>query len=138
MPKAAVIHQKGGPEVIRNEDVEVGAPGPGEVRLRHIAIGVNYADTYHRGGVSHPWPVGEPPVIVGFKATGEVTALDPGVSGFAIGDKVVYGLPPLGAYSQERLYPAKTLIRIPDGIDPVALAGVFMKGLTAYYLLHRT
>jgi NADPH2:quinone reductase len=138
MPKAAVIHEKGGPDVFRFEDVDVGKPGPGEVRLKHTAIGVNYADTYHRGGVSHPWPVGEPPVIVGFEATGEVTELGSDVDGFAVGDQVVYGLPPLGAYSQERLYPASTLLKIPAGIDPVALAGIFMKGLTAYYLLHRT
>jgi NADPH2:quinone reductase len=138
MPKAAVIHEKGGPDVFRYEEVEVGKPGPGEVRLEHIAIGVNYADTYHRGGVSHPWPVGEPPVVVGFEATGKVVALGPGVEGFAVGDQVVYGLPPLGAYSQERVYPVSTLLQIPAGIDPVALAGVFMKGLTAFYLLHRT
>jgi NADPH2:quinone reductase len=138
MPKAAVIHEKGGPDVFRWEDVEVGDPGPGEVRLRHIAIGVNYADTYHRGGVSHPWPVGEPPVIVGFEATGEITELGPGTEGFAVGDRVVYGLPPLGAYSQERIYPVSTLLEIPAGIDAVALAGIFMKGVTAYYLLHRT
>jgi NADPH2:quinone reductase len=138
MPKAAVIHEKGGPDVFRYEDVEVGDPGPGEVRLKHIAIGVNYADTYHRGGVSHPWPVGEPPVIVGFEATGEVLELGPGVEDFAVGDRVVYGLPPLGAYSQERIYPVSTLVRIPQGIDPVAHAGVFMKGVTAYYLLHKT
>lgn len=138
MPKAAVIHEKGGPDVFRYEDVEVGAPGPGEVHLRHTAIGVNYADTYHRGGVSHPWPVGEPPVIVGFEATGEVLELGPGVEDFAVGDRVVYGLPPLGAYAQERIYPVSTLVGIPDGIDPVALAGIFMKGLTAYYLLHKT
>ena len=138
MPKAAVIHEMGGPEVFRYEDVETGDPGPGEVRLRHTAIGVNYADTYHRGGVSHPWPVGAPPVIVGFEATGEVLEAGPGVEGFAVGDKVVYGLPPLGAYSQERIYPVATLLGIPDGIDPVALAGIFMKGITAYYLLHKT
>ena len=138
MPKAAVIHEKGGPEVFRFEDVEVGEPGQGEVRIEHIAIGVNYADTYHRGGVSHPWPVGDPPVVVGFEATGEVKALGPGVEGFEIGDRVVYGLPPLGAYSEERLYPVSTLVAIPDGIDPIGLAGIFMKGLTAYYLLHKT
>jgi len=138
MPKAAVIHEKGGPEVFRYEDVDVGDPGSGEVRLKHIAIGVNYADTYHRGGVSHPWPVGEPPVIVGFEATGEVLELGPGVEEFAVGDRVVYGLPPLGAYAQERIYPGSTLIGVPEGIDPVALAGIFMKGLTAYYLLHKT
>ncbi len=89
MPKAAVIHEKGGPDVFCYEDVEVGAPGPGEVRLKHTAIGVNYADTYHRGGVSHPWSVGEPPVIVGFEATGEVIALGPDVEGFTVGDRVV-------------------------------------------------
>lgn len=138
MPKAAVIHEKGGPEVFRYEDVEVGIPGPGEVRLEHTAIGVNYADTYHRGGISHPWPVCDPPVIVGFEATGVVKEIGPDVESFDVGDQVVYGLPPLGAYSQERLYPVSTLLRIPDGIDPIGLAGIFMKGLTAYYLLHRT
>ncbi len=138
MPKAAVIHETGGPEVFRYQDVEVGDPGPGEVRLRHTAIGVNYADTYHRGGVSHPWPVGEPPVIVGFEATAEVVELGPDIEGFAVADRVVYGLPPLGAYSQERVYPVSTLLKIPEGVDPVPLAGIFMKGLTAYYLLHKT
>jgi NADPH2:quinone reductase len=138
MPKAAVIHEMGGPEVFRYEDVEVGRPGTGEVRLAHIAIGVNYADTYHRGGVSHPWPVGEPPVIVGFEATGEVLELGPGVEDFRVGDRVVYGLPPLGAYCEERLYPVSTLLKIPEGIDATALAGIFMKGVTAYYLLHKT
>ncbi len=138
MPKAAVIHEKGGPENFRFEDVVVGDPGPGEVRMRHTAIGVNYADTYHRGGVSHPWPVGDPPVVVGFEAVGEVLELGPGVTDFAVGDRVVYGLPPLGAYSEERLYPVETLLKVPHGIDAVALAGVFMKGITAYYLLHTT
>ena len=138
MPKAAVIHEKGEPDVFRYEDVEVGDPGPGEVHLKHTAIGVNYADTYYRGGVSHPWPVGEPPVIVGFEATGEVLDLGSSVEDFAVGDQVVYGLPPLGAYSQERIYPVSTLLNIPEGIDPIALAGIFMKGLTAYYLLHKT
>ncbi|MDX1710752.1 MAG: quinone oxidoreductase [Rhodovibrionaceae bacterium] len=138
MPKAAVIYEKGGPDIFRYEDVTVGDPGPGEVRLRHIAIGVNYADTYHRGGVSHPWPVGDPPVIVGFEATAEITEHGPDVGDFALGDKVVYGLPPLGAYSQERIYPVETLVKIPEGINPVELAGVFMKGMTAFYLLHKT
>jgi NADPH:quinone reductase-like Zn-dependent oxidoreductase len=138
MPKAAVIHEKGGPENFRFEEISVGDPGPGEVRLRHTAIGVNYADTYHRGGVPHPWPVGDPPVVVGFEATGEVMSVGPRVEGFRAGDKVVYGLPPLGAYAEERLYPTDTLLHMPDGIDPVGLAGIFMKGVTAYYLLHKT
>lgn len=138
MPMAAVIHEKGGPQAFCWEEVTVGDPGTGEVRIRHTAIGVNYADTYHRAGISHPWPVGDPPVIVGFEAVGEVLDVGAGVTGMAPGDRVVYGLPPLGAYAEERLYPADTLVKIPDGIDDVALAGVFMKAMTAYYLLHRT
>ena len=90
MPKAAVIHEKGGPDVFRYEDIEVGDPGSGEVYLKYTAIGVNYADTYHQGGVSHPWPVGEPPVVVSFEATGEVLEVGPGVEEFAVGDQVVY------------------------------------------------
>ncbi|PIW26957.1 MAG: quinone oxidoreductase [Rhodospirillales bacterium CG15_BIG_FIL_POST_REV_8_21_14_020_66_15] len=143
MVKAAVIHEKGGPEVFRFEDVEVGEPGPGEVRLRHTAIGVNFADTYHRGGVSHPWAVDRLPCVLGFEAVGVVTRLGAGVTGFAVGDKAVYGLPPLGAYAEERLYPAASLLRVPAalgaaGIGDTDLAGVFMRGLTAYYLLHKT
>ena len=138
MPKAAVIREMGGPDVFRFEDIEVSDPEAGEVRLKHTAIGVNFADTYHRGGVSHPWPVGEPPVILGFEATAEILELGSGVEDFDVGDRVVYGLPPLGAYSQERNYPVSTLVKIPEGIDAVTLAGIFMKGLTAYYLLHKT
>ena len=77
-------------------------------------------------------------MIVGFEATGEVLDLGPGVEDFAVGDQVAYGLPPLGAYSQERIYPVSTLVKIPEGIDPVALAGIFMKGLISHYLLHKT
>jgi NADPH2:quinone reductase len=138
MPMAAVIHEKGGPENFVWEEFTLPDPGPGEVRLRHTAIGVNYADTYHRGGVSHPWAVGEPPVVVGFEAVGIVEALGPGVDEFQLGDKAAYGLPPLGAYSEARNYPVETLIKAPDDIDDIALAGLLMKGMTAYYLLHRT
>jgi len=133
-----VIQTKGGPDVFRWEEVAVGEPGPGEVRLRHTAIGVNYVDTYHRAGVRHPWPVDDPPLIVGFEAVGEVCEVGSGVTGVERGDRVAYALPPLGAYSQERLYPAEKLIPIPDSLADVDVAGVLLKGLTAHYLLHRT
>jgi NADPH:quinone reductase-like Zn-dependent oxidoreductase len=138
MPKAAVIHETGTPDVFRWEEVAVGDPGPDEVRLRHTAIGVNYADTYHRRGINHPIFVPELPTVVGFEAVGVVTAVGDSVTEFKAGDKVCYGLPPIGAYSEERLYPAETLIAVPDGIDDVAIAGILMKGLTAQYLLKRT
>jgi len=138
MVMAAVIHEKGTPDVFRWEHVDVGDPGPAEVRLRHTAIGVNYADTYHRRGINHPIYVPPLPTVVGFEAVGMVTAVGDGVEDFAVGDKVCYGLPPLGAYAEERIYPAQTLIAVPDGIDDVALAGVLMKGMTAQYLLTRT
>ena len=138
MNMAAVIHEKGPPENFRWEAHDAGAPGRGEVRIRHTAIGVNYADTYHRGGIPHPWPVSDPPVVVGFEAVGVVDALGRNVSDFTIGDAVAYGMPPLGAYSQYRCYPADMLIKVHEGIDHVALAGMLMKGMTAHYLLHRT
>ena len=138
MPKAAVIHETGTPNVFRWEEVTVGDPSHDEVRLRHTAIGVNYADTYHRRGINHPIFVPEFPAVIGFEAVGVITAIGDSVTEFKVGDKVCYGLPPIGAYSEERLYPAKTLIAVPDGIDDVAIAGILMKGLTAQYLLKRT
>lgn len=138
MTMAAVIHEKGAPEVFRWEEVEVGAPGPGEVRLRNRAIGVNYVDTYHRRGMPHPWPVPPLPLVLGFEGVGVVQALGPGVGGLAPGDRVAYALPPHGAYSQERVYPADKLIKVPDGIDDRTIAAMMLKGLTAQYLLRRT
>ena len=138
MVMAAVIDGKGAPEVFQWRQVDVAAPGPGEVRLQHTAIGVNYADPYHRRGINHPIFVPEPPVVLGFEAVGRVEAVGDGVTGFREGDTAAYGLPPLGAYAEARVYPAETLIPVPDGIDDVALAGVLMKGMTAQYLLKRT
>ncbi len=138
MPMAAVIHATGKPDVLRWEEVDVPAPGRGEVRLRHTAIGVNFADTYHRGGVDHPWKIPPLPCVLGFEAVGIVRELGVGVKNLNIGDRVVYGVPPLGSYSEERVYPADRLVLVPDGIDDETLAACFMKGLTAQYLVHRT
>src|ERR1700732_877133 len=106
MGMAAVIYKKGAPDNFVWEEIKVGSPGRGQVRLRSTAVGVNFADTYHRAGIPHPMIVGDPPIVVGFEGVGEVEELGPGITGFSIGERVCTCLPPLGAYSQERLYPA--------------------------------
>lgn len=138
MNKAQVIHKLGGPEVMRWQDWMIDKPRQGEVRLRHTAIGVNFADTYHRGGISHPWPVPPCPVVIGFEGVGTIEDVGDDVTGFAVGDRVAYGLPPLGSYSECRNYPADKLLHLPDGLDDRTVAALLMKGMTAHYLLHRT
>jgi NADPH2:quinone reductase len=140
MGMAAVIYKKGAPDNFVWEEIKVGSPGRGQVRLRSTAVGVNFADTYHRAGIPHPMIVGDPPVVVGFEGVGEIEELGPGVTGFSVGERVCTCLPPLGAYSQERLYPADKLIKVPKDLplDDVQLAGLILKGMTAQYLLHRT
>ena len=141
MPMAAVMHQKGPPGVLRWESVEVPAPGPGEVRIRNEAVGLNFVDTYHRRGIPHPWPVPPLPVVLGFEGAGRVEEIGPGVTEFATGDRVAYALPPHGAYSQERVYPVKNLLKVPaalDHLDDRVLAASMLKGLTAQYLVRRT
>ena len=141
MPMAAVIHEKGAPGVLRWESVEVPAPGPGEVRIRNEAIGLNFVDTYHRRGIPHPWPVPPLPVVLGFEGVGLVEESGPGVTGFTAGDRVAYALPPHGAYSQVRLYPAEKLLRVPDALahlDDQILAASMLKGMTVEYLVRRT
>jgi NADPH2:quinone reductase len=138
MSKAQVIHRLGPPEAMQWQDWPVPDPAPGEVRLRHTAIGVNFADTYHRGGISHPWKVDAPPVVIGFEGVGIVEGVGDGVTGFATGDRVAYGIPPLGSYCEVRNYPADKLLHLPDGLDDRQVAALLMKGMTAHYLLHRT
>jgi NADPH2:quinone reductase len=135
LAKAVRFHEVGGPEVLRYEDVEVGAPGPGQVRLRHLAVGLNFADTYFRKGL-YPVPL---PAGMGVEAAGVVEAMGPGVSGLAVGDQVTYTgfLNTLGAYSTERLVPAAPLIKLPPGISCETAAAMTMRGLTSAYLLRR-
>ena len=136
--KAAVIHEKGAPDVFCWEDWPVGEPGPGEALIRHGAIGVNYIDTYNRRGMPHPWPVPPLPVVLGIEGAGTVEAVGDGVTECAVGDRVAYASPPHGAYAQRRLMPARRLVRLPDGISEEDAAAVTLKGLTAQYLLRRT
>jgi NADPH2:quinone reductase len=138
MSKAQVIHEKGLPSCMKWEDWHVPDPKLGEVRIRHTAIGVNYADTYHRAGISHPWPVPEEPVVIGFEGVGIVEGTGKGVTDFKTGDRVAYGIPPLGSYSEVRNYPTNKLLHLPQDLDDKEVAALLMKGMTAHYLLHRT
>ncbi len=138
MTKAQVIHQLGPPENMKWQDWHVPSLSAGEVRLRHTAIGVNFADTYHRGGVPHPWPVPPCPVVIGFEAVGVVEETHGNVTSVKPGDRVAYADPPLGSYSQARNYPANRLVAVPDDLDDKVVAATLLKGMTAHYLLHRT
>jgi NADPH:quinone reductase len=133
MAKAVRFHEAGGPDVLRLEQVEVGAPGPGEVRVRHVAVGLNFADTYFRMGY-YPVPL---PNGMGVEASGVIEAVGPGVEAFAPGDRVTYTGSPLGAYSDVRVMPAGSLIALPDAISHETAAAMTMRGLTASYLLRR-
>jgi len=134
MPKAIRLHQTGGPETMSYEDVTVGDPGPGEVRLRQTAIGVNYIDVYHRTG-AYPLPL---PASIGMEGAGVVEAVGAGVEHLREGDRVAYAAPPPGSYAQVRLAPASQMVKVPDGISDQIAASIMLKGMTAQYLLHRT
>ena len=135
MAKAVRMHRVGGPEVLELEDVEVGLPGPGQVRLRHMAVGLNYADTYFRNG-TYPVPL---PAGLGVEAAGVVEEVGEGVQNVAVGDRVTYTgfINTLGAYSTERLVPAAPLIKLPDAIGFDTAAAMTMRGLTSAYLMRR-
>ncbi|MEJ2478924.1 MAG: quinone oxidoreductase [Acidihalobacter sp.] len=134
MSKAIRIHEQGGPEVMRFEDVEVGSPGPGEVLLSHAAVGLNYIDVYHRNGL---YPV-ELPSTLGMEAAGRVEAVGEGVTGLAPGDRVAYASGPLGAYAERRVMPAARLVKLPDGIDDRTGAAMMLQGMTVRYLVRET
>jgi NADPH2:quinone reductase len=133
MAKGIRFYETGGPEVLRWESLPVGKPGPGEVRIKHIAVGLNFADTYFRTGL-YPAPL---PAWMGVEAAGVIEAVGPGVVGFAPGDRVTYTGSPLGAYSTERVMDAAHLIPLPDAIPFETAAAMTMRGLTCAYLLRR-
>src|SRR5579864_705830 len=134
MPYAIRIHKTGGPEVLAWEPVDVGAPGKGEVRVRHTAIGVNFIDTYQRSG-HYPLTL---PSGLGTEAAGVVEAVGPGVDGLRPGDRVASCTAPLGAYSTERIVPADRLVKLPEGIEDRTAAAMMLKGLTVQYLFRQT
>jgi NADPH:quinone reductase len=135
MVAAVRVHKTGGPEVLTYEDVEVPAPGPGQVKIRNHACGVNFIDTYFRMGM-YPSPVGLP-FVSGNEGAGEVIAVGPGVTDIKVGDRVGY-VSGLGAYAAERLLPADRAVKLPDNISYEQAAAMMLKGMTTQYLLRRT
>ena len=133
MAHAIRFHKTGGPEVLQWEEVNVGDPGAGEVRLAHKAVGLNYIDTYHRTGL-YPLPM---PSGIGLEAAGVVEAVGQGVTEFRPGDRVAYCNGPIGAYSEKKLHPAERLVKLPDGISFEQAACMMLQGLTVQYLLRR-
>ncbi|HVO21043.1 MAG TPA: quinone oxidoreductase [Anaeromyxobacter sp.] len=133
MSRAIRFHQVGGPEVLRFEEVSVGAPGPGEVRVRHTAVGVNFVDIYHRTGL-YPLKL---PSGIGGEAAGRVEAVGPEVRSVSPGDRVVYLSVAPGSYAEERVLPADRLVKLPGGIADELAAAAFLKGLTVQSLVRR-
>ncbi|MBC7284816.1 quinone oxidoreductase [Hoeflea sp.] len=133
--KAILVSKHGGPEVLEWRDHQVADPGPGEVRIRHEAVGLNFIDVYFRTGL-YPAPNGLP-LVPGNEGAGFVTAVGEGVTRFREGDRIAYA-GPIGAYAEERVIAAEKIVKVPDGIDLDIAAGMMLKGMTAEYLLCRT
>ena len=134
MTKAIRFHKTGGPEVLQLDDVTVPDPGPNQVRLRHTAIGVNFLDAYQRSGL-YPMTL---PCVAGNEGAGIVDAVGAGVTQWKPGDRVAYTGAPPGAYAEARLFAADRLVRVPDGITDEQAAAMMLKGMTVWYLIHRT
>ena len=134
MSKAVRIDRHGGPEELRIVDVEVGEPSPGEIRIRHKAVGLNFIDTYQRSGL-YPFAM---PLQLGMEASGVVEAVGEGVTHLKAGDRAAYASPPPGSYCELRVMPAKCVCKLPDAISFETGAAMMLKGLTAQYLLKKT
>src|ERR1700693_4059840 len=131
--KAIVVHEIGGPEVLKFEDVEVPPPGPGQALVRHRAVGVNFVDIYVRSGV---YPAPSLPYTPGTEGAGVVEAVGPNVNEVRVGDRVAYVGGPLGSYSEARVMPARALVKLPDKIDGPPPPAVMLKGLPSEFLIH--
>ena len=134
MSKSIIIKKNGGPEVLELQDVEVGSPGPEEIKVTNYAIGLNYIDTYHRSGL---YPI-KLPSGIGLEAAGKVDEIGSNVTEFNKGDNIAYASIPLGAYAQQRIIPAKIAVKVPDEISYQLAATLMTKGLTTNYLLTKT
>jgi NADPH2:quinone reductase len=134
MTNAIRMHETGGPEVLLWEQVPTPEPGPGQVLVKHVAVGLNFIDVYFRSGL-YKMPL---PATPGMEAAGTVISVGSGVTSFAAGDRIAYCSAPVGAYAEKRIMPADRLVRLPPGIDFEDAAAMMMAGMTAYYLIHRT
>jgi len=132
--KAVKIQKTGGPEIIELQDIALEKPKNDEVLIEHAAIGLNYIDTYHRSGL---YPLALPSGL-GMEASGIIKEVGPDISNFSVGDKVAYAAVPLGAYSTHRIFKTNSLVKVPDEIDLTLAATLMTKGLTTFYLLHKT
>lgn len=135
MVAAVRVHKTGGPEVLTLDDIEIPAPGQGQIKIKQHACGVNFIDTYFRIGL-YPSPVGLP-FVSGNEGAGQITEVGPGVTDLKVGDRVAYVVP-LGGYAAERLLPAERAVKLPDNISYEQAAAMMLKGMTAQYLLNRT
>jgi len=133
--KAVRVHEYGGPEVLKFDDIDVTDPAPGEVRIRHTAIGLNFIDVYMRTGL---YPLPALPTPIGMEGAGVVDALGEGVEGLSVGDRVAYASQPPGAYAQLRTIAAERVVKVPDAISDKTAAAMMLQGLTAQYLLRQT
>ena len=134
MPKSIIISRHGGPDVLEIKDVKVGSPGPNEIKVKNLAIGLNFIDTYHRSGLYKI----KLPSGLGMEGAGIIIEIGSDVKLFNKGDKIAYSQMPLGSYSEERIIPEKIAVKIPDGIDEKIAASIMTKGLTSHYLLFKT
>ena len=132
--KSIKVTNTGGPEVLKLEDITLEKPGADEVQIEHISIGLNYIDTYHRSGL---YPL-QLPTGIGMEAAGIIKEVGSKVSNFSIGDKIAYAAAPLGAYSTHRNYTSKNIVKVPNDIDLVQISSAMTKGMTTFYLLHKT
>ena len=132
--KAIEISKNGGPEVLELKNITLNKPGAGEVTIEHKAIGLNYIDTYHRSGL-YPLKL---PTGIGAEGAGIITDVGSNIKDFKVGDKVSYAGAPLGSYSTHRNYPTNNLVKVPENIDLEIAATLMTKGLTTFYLLHKT
>ena len=132
--KSIKVTNTGGPEVLELEEITLDKPGADEVQIEHVSIGLNYIDTYHRSGL---YPL-QLPTGIGLEAAGVIKEIGSNVSNFSVGDKVAYAAAPLGSYSTHRNYPSKNIVKVPDNIDLEIISSAMTKGMTTFYLLHKT
>ena len=132
--KSIKVTITGGPEVLKLEDITLEKPGADEVQIEHVSIGLNYIDTYHRSGL---YPL-QLPTGIGMEAAGIIKEVGSNVSNFSVGDKIAYAAAPLGAYSTHRNYTSKNIVKVPDDIDLEQISSAMTKGMTTFYLLHKT
>ncbi|KAE9465039.1 hypothetical protein C3L33_03065, partial [Rhododendron williamsianum] len=137
MVKAIRVHEFGGPEVLKWEDVEIGEPKEGEIKVKNKAIGLNFTDVYSRKGVFKASRHSTMPFTPGVEAAGVVTAVGPGLTGRKVGDVVAYVGSTIGSYAEEQILPAEKVVPVPPSLDPIVAASVILKGMTAHMLVRR-